>query len=97
MGGVEGPARQRQGPGGRSVAFAPASARLPQAISRALDHPSWLRARVRRRTTSGSWPIAREVRMAGNMIKLPACPEPTGRLPAWGIDPHRRATVDADS
>ena len=35
--------------------------------------------------------------MAGDVIKLPAYPEPTGRLPAWQIDPHQRATVDADS
>ena len=42
-------------------------------------------------------PVAGEVKMAGNPIKLSAYPDPAERPPAPELDEHRRAIVDGDS
>ena len=41
-------------------------------------------------------PVAGEVKMAGNPIKLSAYPDPAERPPAPELDQHRRALVDGD-
>ena len=41
-------------------------------------------------------PVAGEVKMAGNPIKLSAYPDPTERPPAPELDQHRQAIVDGD-
>ena len=42
-------------------------------------------------------PVAGEVKMAGNPIKLSAYPDPAERPPAPELDQHRRAIVDGDA
>ena len=42
-------------------------------------------------------PVAGEVKMAGNPIKLSAYPDPAERPPAPEFDQHRRAIVDGDA
>ena len=42
-------------------------------------------------------PVAGEVQMAGNPIKLSGYPDPTERPPAPELDQHRQAIVDGDS
>ena len=42
-------------------------------------------------------PVAGEVKMAGNPIKLSAYPDPAERPPAPELDQHRQALADGDS
>ena len=42
-------------------------------------------------------PVAGEVKMAGNPIKLSAYPDPVERPPAPELDQHRRARADGDA